>query len=201
MIILDKRVHIDLAAGKPLRIDLGSGGAGRGDYYGVDFVDLPGVAIQADLNEPLASLPDNSVGALRSSHCLEHITGFIALMKEVHRIVMPGGQIEITVPHFSNPYGYSDPTHVRFFGLFTFNYFVETGRQPARKVPNFYTDTRFDVGGIHISLMKRTLVNRVLYPTLRKNLNSSFDFQERWERTLCWSAPADEITYRMTPVK
>jgi hypothetical protein len=33
-----------------------------------------------------------------------------------------GELIEIIVPHFSNPHYYSDPTHVRFFGLYTMSY-------------------------------------------------------------------------------
>lgn len=201
MKILNQQVHDDLVAGKPLHLDLGSGGPGRDGCYGVDFFELPGVAIQADLNAPLSALPANSVGRVRSSHCLEHISQFMQLMDELHRIVRPDGSIEITVPHFSNPYGYSDPTHVRFFGLFSFNYFVETMKQPARKVPNFYSDTRFDITRIEISLMKRTWAHKLMYPRMRKELNDSFENQERWERSMCWSSPANEISFTMRPVK
>lgn len=201
MEILNRQVRADLDAGKPLRLDLGSGGAGRDGFYGVDFVDLPGVAILANLNEPFSALPADCVASVRSSHCFEHVQDFMQLMRELHRVVRPDGTIEITVPHFSNPYGYSDPTHVRFFGLYTFNYFVSTERQPSRKVPNFYSDLRFEVTKIHIDLMRRTWFGKLLRPGLRKHLNRSFENQADWESRLCWVVPANEISYTLRPMK
>ena len=67
-----------------------------------------------------------------SRHPLEHVRNFLPLMAELHRVTRPGGRIEIIVPHFSNPYGYSDPTHVRHFGLYTFFYFADEEDQPRR---------------------------------------------------------------------
>jgi SAM-dependent methyltransferase len=201
MKILDPAVQSAVAAGQPIALDLGSGGAGRDNAVGVDALRLPGVGIQADLNEPLEALPDNSVGAVRSSHCLEHVREFLPLMRELHRVVVPGGIIEIVVPHFSNTYGYSDPTHVRFFGLYTFNYFVDADCQPKRKVPSFYSDIRFDVRSIYISLRQRSLLNRLRHPGAGRRLNVNFESQDLWERRLCWRVPAEEITYWMTPLK
>lgn len=201
MKILNPEVNAAIVAGRPIAIDLGSGGPGREGAFGVDFLPLPGVAVQADLNEPLDVFPDNSIASVRTSHCFEHIREFMALMRELHRVVVPGGTIEVVVPHFSNSYGYSDPTHVRFFGLYTFNYFVATDRQPDRKVPCFYSDIRFELKGIHVSLQRRSFVNRLRHPGLGRRINSSFESQDRWERELCWQVPADEIKYWMTPIK
>lgn len=201
MKILEQRVHDDLQAGRLLKIELGSGGPARDGFYGVDMLPLPGVAIQADLNRALDGLPDNSVEAVYSQHCLEHVAEFIPLMEELHRVVRPGGTIEVVVPHFSNPYYYSDPTHVRFFGLYTFNYFVAADCQPARKVPTFYSDVRFSVRKIHIFLLPRSFLKRAMYPGLRVLVNRSFAWQEWWERRLCWTMPADSISYMLSPIK
>jgi SAM-dependent methyltransferase len=201
MKILEPRVFDDLQAGRPLKIDLGSGGEGRYGHYGVDLLPLPGVAIQANLNEPLDALPDNSVGELISSHCMEHVAEFLPLMAEIYRVVRPGGRIEIVVPHFSDPYGYSDPTHVRFFGLYSFYYFVDTDKQPARKVPCFYSKARFEISSIRLRLRSRSLLKRLMYPRLGLLVNKSIAWQDWWERRLCWSMPADEIGYLLTPVK
>jgi hypothetical protein len=40
------------------------------------------------------------------------------------------------VPHFSNPYFYSDPTHRRFFGLYSFSYFAED-KIFSRTIPGY----------------------------------------------------------------
>jgi SAM-dependent methyltransferase len=201
MKFLDPGVVRDLEAGVPLKIDLGSGGPGRHGSYGVDMRELPGVAIQADLNGLLTDLPDNSVGSLVTYHCLEHVAEFLQLMREIHRIVRPGGSIDIVVPHFSNPYGYSDPTHVRFFGLYSFYYFVPAEHQPKRKVPSFYSDTRFDVKRIQINLQPRSLWTRLRHPRLGTRVANSFHAQDWWERRLCWQVPADEIRFLLSPVK
>ena len=63
-------------------------------------------------------------------------------------------RLEVIVPHFSNPRGYSDPTHVRFFGLYSFYYFCAAEDQPRRKVPSFYCPARFRVQSLQFGLMK-----------------------------------------------
>lgn len=66
-------------------------------------------------------------------------------MDEIIRVLKPTGRCHVFVPHFSNPYYYSDPTHVRFFGLYTFYYFVPKDRQLRRKVPTFYSATKIEI--------------------------------------------------------
>ncbi|MHC4737562.1 MAG: hypothetical protein ACYS9Y_01525, partial [Planctomycetota bacterium] len=53
-----------------------------------------------------------------------------------------GGRVFAYVPHFSNLYYYSDPTHNSFFGFYTFYYFVDSKHQLKRKVPTHYFDTQ-----------------------------------------------------------
>src|SRR5262249_45053991 len=137
MKIHNEAVNADLRAGKGLRLNLGSGQTSLPGFYNVDQFGLPGVDIQADLNEPLSALPDNCVDEVYCRHGIEHISRFLELLAELHRVSRPDARIEIIVPHFSNPYGYSDPTHVRFFGLYSFYYFCDEADQPRRKVPSF----------------------------------------------------------------
>src|SRR5687768_13241645 len=107
------RVVIELGCG-PLKRD--------SDSIGIDMLAIPGVDIVHDLEKGLSFIPDNSVDEISSSHVLEHITSFENLMREIHRILKKEGIHKVTVPHFSNPYYYSDYTHKRFFGLYTFDY-------------------------------------------------------------------------------
>lgn len=90
-------------------------------------------------------LPDNSVMAMYSSHCLEHIPPgdeFIFTMNEVHRVLVPGGTFEIVVPLFGYTDGsgghvvqgwwaIADPTHCHlFWAPESFLYFCEGPFKP-----------------------------------------------------------------------
>jgi SAM-dependent methyltransferase len=201
MRIVSDSVVNDLEAGRGLRLNLGCGRRSLPGFYGVDHLDLPGVDIVADLNEPLSLLPDDSVDAVYSRHTLEHVEELLPLISELHRVTRPGGRIEIIVPHFSNPYGYSDPTHVRFFGLYSFFYFSDETDQPRRKVPSFYIPERFTVESVRIHLLKRSLLSRVMGSLLKRFINGSVARLDWYERTLCWWFPAESIRFVLRPKK
>ena len=135
MSILNQSLADDLAAGRPVKLNLGSGGTLKPGYWGVDLLALPGVDVQADLNQPLDWLPDNSIEEIFSRHALEHVEQILPLMRELHRVVKPAGVLRIVVPHFSNPYYYSDLTHRHPFGLYSFFYFCDPRTSRAARCP------------------------------------------------------------------
>ncbi len=202
MEILNPKAAEDLAAGRPLALDLGAGGRPRPGMYAVDQLRLPGVDIVADLNAPFDLLPDDSVGRIHSRHTLEHVREFLPLMREIHRVTRPGGTIEIVVPHFSNVYGFSDPTHVRLFGLHSMFYFVKPEHQPRkRKVPAFYTDVGFRVESVRLEFYRNGLLDRVLGPLFTAVVNRGYGWQEFYERRLAGIYHAWQIRYLLTPEK
>ncbi|MFN2644497.1 MAG: methyltransferase domain-containing protein [Burkholderiales bacterium] len=202
MRIVNPAVARDLEQGHGLRVNLGSGPTPRAGFYSLDQAAMNGVDIVANLNEPLSLLPDDCADHVFSSHTLEHVDNLLLLLSEIHRITRPSGVIELIVPHFSNPYHYSDPTHVRFFGLYTMNYFVETDKQPhARKVPAFYTTTRFEIESVKIAFYRFNVLDRLLVPLLRYLVNRSPAAQECYELRLSRLFPAAEIRYRMHAAK
>jgi SAM-dependent methyltransferase len=202
MKIINPQVQSDLELGRPLKLDLGGGARGREGCYTVDRRALDGIDILADLNEPLDLLPNDCAELIYSRHVLEHVRELLPLMKEIHRITRPQGRIEIIVPHFSNPYAYSDPTHVRFFGLYTMYYFVAAEHQPKlRRVPAFYSDVRFSVEAIKIGLLRRSVIDKLLLPPFARWINSRFYWQDFYERRLCRCLPAEQICYQLRPVK
>jgi len=193
--IVNPKVRDDLVAGRPIRLNLGVGRRTRDGYYGLDWIEMPTVDVVADLNEPLSELPDNSVEAIYTHHTFEHVVNFLPLLKEIHRVVVPDGRVEVVVPHFSNPYGYSDPTHVRFFGLYSFYYFSDEADQPRRKVPAFYLPERFAVELIDITLMPTLLLFKPMRRLATKVVNSSMWLLDWYERSWCRHFPADSIRY------
>ncbi len=201
MQFLEPAVQSDLAAGRAIRLNLGGGARQIAGFYNLDRVALPGVDILADLNEPLTALPDNCVAEIVCRHVLEHVPRFMELMAEIHRVARPEGRIEIAVPHFSNPYGYSDPTHVRFFGLYTFYYFCDEADQPRRKVPNFYSPARFTVESVRFRLLRQSLFDRIVRAALEPLINLGIASLDCYERRLCRLFPVEEVKYVLRPVK
>jgi hypothetical protein len=199
MKIINPLMQEDIRNNRPLLLNFGSGGKIREGYYGVDLLALPGVDAQADLNKPLDLILDNSVISVTSQHTFEHISNLFGLMGELHRIVRPDGNITITVPHFSNAGGYSDPTHVRFFGLYTMLYFADDHKF-RRHVPNFYTDLRFVIESIRIKFA-RAGFDRLLGGLKDHWVNVNERTQACYERHFCWISPAEEIVYVIKPKK
>jgi SAM-dependent methyltransferase len=185
-------------------IELGCGPLKRNpESIGIDMLPLPGVDIIHNIEEGLAFIPDNSVDEIQSFHFLEHIVSFESLMKDIHRILKKDGIHKATVPHFSNPHYYSDYTHKRFFGLYTFDYFCPKAEQPLnRKVPDFYNTFHFKVTfrkyTFKTNLSPRNIVNILLVNPL---FNSSNYMKELYEDKFCFIWPAKEMYYEMKPIK
>lgn len=103
---------------------------------GYQSVDLLYADIIADLNKPWP-FEDNSVGVLRAYHVLEHLQDTIHFFNEAFRVLAPGGFLLIEVPSTDGAGAFSDPTHVRFFNLLSFEYF--TNQNYARFIQPQYT--------------------------------------------------------------
>jgi hypothetical protein len=199
--ILNPEVGRHIEAGLGLRLNLGSGERHLPGFFNLDCVPSTNPDILADLNEPLTELPDNSVEAIYARHTLEHVPKLLDLLGEIHRVTRPKGRIEVIVPHFSNPYGYSDPTHVRFFGLYSFYYFCAASDQPRRKVPNFYCPARFRVESVQFRLLKESIVEKMSRAILQPLINRGIGWLDWYERRLCRFLPVNDVRYVLRPVK
>jgi SAM-dependent methyltransferase len=200
--LINPQIAKDLRNGTPIRIDLGSGAHPRPGCYSLDLHEAEGIDIVADLNQPLDLFPDDCAEYVFSSHALEHVERLVPLIREIHRITRPDGLIEIVVPHFSNPYAYSDPTHVRFFGLYSMNYFVDTEKQPSVwRVPPLREAPRFEIESVQIAFYRVGLLDRLLVPALRYLVNRTASAQNFYELRLSRFLPAAELRYRLRACK
>jgi SAM-dependent methyltransferase len=201
MKILNPNVRRCLGAGTGLRLNLGGGERRLPGYFSLDCVPATSPDILADLNAPLTELPDDSVEAIYARHTLEHVNRLLELLQELHRITRPDGQIEIIVPHFSNPFGYSDPTHVRFFGLYSFFYFCAAEDQPRRKVPSFYCRARFRVQSVRFHLLRESVPEKLLRAVMQPWINRKIARLDWYERRLCRLLPVSDMRFVLQPVK
>ncbi len=108
-------------------LDLGCGGRkAHPDYVGIDALDLPGVDIVGDVGLTLDAVADSSVDGVVSRHFFEHVDDVPAMLASIARVLKPAGTCDIVVPHFSNAYFYSDPTHRTAFGLYSLAYLARS---------------------------------------------------------------------------
>lgn len=96
-----------------MKINLGCGSDIRSGYVNADIAALPGVSVVLDVSK----LPfrDNCADEVYCSHVAEHVSPLAPLMKEIHRVLIPGGRAHFFVPHFTCHNMYHDPTHQTFF--------------------------------------------------------------------------------------
>lgn len=196
-------IKIDLEkifnADKSVIIELGCGQKKKQDRIGIDKLNLPNVDIVADLEEGLSFLPDKSVDQIHCRSVLEHIKNFDNLLREMVRVLKDNGKAYIFVPHFSNPYYFSDFTHSRFFGLYTFYYFVAAENQLKRKVPVFYTDIRINVLSQQLVFKSSFGIISAIKKLVGWLINAHTLIQEYYEENLCYMFPCYGIEIVFTP--
>ena len=182
---------------KIVKLELGCGGIRRvPGAITIDREKLDSVDIVADLNKSIP-MDDASVDEIYSFHFLEHIDNIDLFLKEVNRVLKPGGKMIGTVPHFSNPYFYSDPTHNSFWGLYTFSYYDSSQRYLRRKVPVFYSSDLFVVENLKL-IFKSPFIER--WPIKKMFgfiVNISRWTKEFYEENLCYIVPAYEIYFEL----
>jgi len=186
---------------EPVIVELGCGLKKKEGRIGIDVIDLPNVDIVADIEQGLPFLPDDSVDQIHCRSVFEHIENFENLMREIVRVLKKEGKAYVFVPHFSNPYYYSDYTHKRPFGLYTFYYFVNTEHQLKRKVPNFYTDIRINIISQRLLFRSPFWVTHQIKKIFGFVFNCHRSLQEFYEEKLCYILPCYGIEVVFTAGK
>jgi len=180
-------------------LELGCGPARRhADAVTIDALEFEGVDVVGDVFEVLASIPDGSVDAVHSYHFLEHIEPLPRIVGELARILRPGGLLHAVVPHFSNPYFYSDYTHRQPFGLYSFSYLAD---DPLfrRRVPRYQIDTGLVLDDVRLGFKAPPpfYVRYALRRMLGVVVNSSRLTQEWYEAGWTGTFPCYEIDFSL----
>lgn len=176
------------------KLDIGCGNNKLSGYIGIDILDYPEVDIVDDYLNVLEVIEDSKISTIHCSHFLEHISNPSQFLTACSKVLKQGGTIQIDVPHFSNPYYYSDPTHVMFYGLYTFSYLAQCDLF-KRKVPKYYNSYDFKVKSLHLVFKSsppfylRHIIKKILgYPFTKYAF-----LQEIWEEFLSKVLPAYEM--------
>jgi ubiquinone/menaquinone biosynthesis C-methylase UbiE len=190
-----------LQSKEEIHIELGCGNQKPEGKIGIDIVPLDGVDIVANIEEGLAFIPDSTVDSISSRHFLEHVQNYELLIKEIHRILKSNGIHRAIVPYFSNPHYYSDYTHKKFFGIYSFDYFASEESKLKRKVPSFYNDIRFHIIKRELNFKSRNPIRHKYRKLIGKIFNSSNKMKEWYEESFAYKIPCSEILFEMKALK
>lgn len=181
-----------LTSGQPIILELGAGTRRRPGRIHIDAIDLPETDIVTDLENGFPFLPDNSVDEIHATSFLEHIRNLEFLMSEIYRVLKPGGRLYAFTPHFSNHLFYSDYTHTRPFGLYSYSYFSKSHHPFHRKVPKFYNSCNFRISKIKLIFRSRLLT---------WFFNLRFRLMELYESHLTFILPCYGLDVELTTLK
>src|SRR5215469_9469594 len=95
----------------PIRLSFGAGEGKQSGYISVDRQPLTNPDIAHDLNAFPYPFADSSVDEVRAFHVIEHLDRPFEAMREIHRILKPGGLLHLKVPHFSRGFTHAEHAH------------------------------------------------------------------------------------------
>ena len=82
------------------------------------------VDVAFDLNNYPWLWNDNTFDMVYAMDVLEHLVDFVRALEECHRILKPGGILELQVPNALHPISFRDPSHLHFFTADSMDYFI-----------------------------------------------------------------------------
>lgn len=108
---------------------------------------------------------DNSFDLVFASHVMEHIVNLTPLMRDIHRVLKPGGYFIAVTPYCSSDDAWDAPDHVRAFSENTWHYFNRK-LYKGDHAGSYWTEIDFDLNVVEIIL--------VPMPEFRKDLEIEF---------------------------
>jgi SAM-dependent methyltransferase len=119
----------------PVVLDIGSGNTKQYPAsIGVDLRATAGVDVRADLTHGLP-FADDSADMIFAVHVLEHLTDYLSLVDECHRVLRPDGVLHVLSPWWRFVNAVADPTHVRLLDVQTIKGICERPGNPLRWYP------------------------------------------------------------------
>lgn len=179
-----------MAGGK--KLNLGCGSDVRSGWVNLDSTrGIPGVDVVHDLNDMPLPFADATFESILAQDVLEHLADPVATLRELHRILQPGGRLTVRVPHFTSRNNHVDPTHRTQFAIEWFDFFVN-GSQRRRERPYYFDFTFSRVVEERVTFEEVTLVT-LFNPLVEWLVNLSRKSRVGYERTPLRVFPAYNI--------
>lgn len=197
MALVDKTQALQRLDGGVVELGCGASTTIAG-AIGVDLIDFPAVDVVGDVYEFLGAVATGALKAVHACHFFEHVPDLPRLMAELERTVRSGGDLMVTVPHWSNPYYFSDPTHKTPFGLYSFSYLANNDMY-GRWLPSYGETHQFTVVSVDLRFRSEiaTKWGRRLKRVSGRWVNASALRQEFYEENLAHLLPCFEIRFHL----
>jgi len=149
------------------RLNFGSGKDIKNGYVNADISPFKGVDKIFDFNIFPYPFSENEFEEILADNVFEHLEDIPQVMKELHRISKPGGEVRIIVPYY-NCYGAaSDVTHKHYFSHLSFEPFYKINSRG-----NYFIKERFNLEKLR--LIPTRLGKILLFDFLRLPLSFVF---------------------------
>lgn len=112
-------------------------------WVNVDIRALHGVDVVHDLNDFPWPFDDEEFDNCNAEDIIEHLDDIVAVMDEIWRVLVPGGQVWIRTCHYQSVNAYSDVTHKHVFSEYAFDYLDPS--LPFGEKYDYYTDRKFRI--------------------------------------------------------
>ena len=121
------------------KLNIGCGAKPKEGWVNIDKY-VPSGFSQIEFGDLEAGLnyPDESFDEILLDNVIEHLYDIPGAIKEIHRLLKPGGECKLITPHFSSASSWRDPTHIHHLSYFSFDYFATGSRSN-------YLGTKFKV--------------------------------------------------------
>ena len=130
---------------------------------------------------------DDSFDQVVCREVIEHLADAVRAVEEMHRVTRAGGVVHIVTPHYSCSNSFTDPTHRRHLGYYSFDYFTDENQW------GFYSEARFrmkrrqiEFYGRYKNALPKWIANR---------------FPRLYEERFAWILPAWYLVFDLEVVK
>jgi SAM-dependent methyltransferase len=134
---------------------------------------------------------DNSFARVRAIHVIEHLSDVMRTMEEFHRLLAPGGRLEIVTPHYTDFSSFCDPTHRWHLNSYSLRYFGEDHGGFG-----YYSECRFREVRVRVKLL--ALWRYLGFEWL---VNHAPRFRRFWEYYLCYVVRGKVIEFELEALK
>lgn len=97
----------------PARANLGCGGDYRDGWHNVDERGEIPVDQRVDLDDRPWPWADDSFEHVLMDNVIEHLDDRLETLRELHRVVEPGGTVTLRFPHWNSPGHFTCPSHTK----------------------------------------------------------------------------------------
>jgi SAM-dependent methyltransferase len=104
-------------------VNLGCGNRPLKDFINTDYYNTSHADKSFDLEVGLP-FGDGSIDLFYSDNVFEHLRGLLETVDRCYAALKTGGYLVVRTPYFKSKHAFVDPTHVRFFTIQSFDYFV-----------------------------------------------------------------------------